>query len=258
MIYGQTRIRQELLYLTNDINSGTNHNIMFRAQSGYGKTTLALTCAKILGGPNHCAYYIPENGEIADIDIQKRIHIIDEAHTIETPEVLYPIMDSGEFTFFVLTNEGGDIKEPFRNRCIQLIFAPYTIEELSNIVRDRLNTFNLPDNVNTRIAELSRGNPRYAVKLCERLGYVFRNLYKPSSLAEVNTILLTILNINEDGLNELDRAYLDYLNRAGGRASLASIIGGTGLDRSTIMRDIEPGLLYMRRIKITSRGRELC
>jgi len=258
--HGQTIILNEInLMLSAMIDDGENYNILFRAPSGHGKTTLALKCMAVLGLEN-CAYYLPNiegNNLSPEFNEERRIHTIDEIHELKTPEFLYPLMGIGEYSFFILTNESGKLKEPLRNRCIPFIFHPYTLEEISRIVGDSLQTSNIPEEFMTEIANRSKGNPRIAKKICERLGYVFRSYNVPKDLDSLITILEEVLYIKEKGLTRFDEIYLEYLERVGGRASLISLVSGTGIDKTTILTEIEPLLLYQGIVEITSRGRNL-
>ena len=258
--HGQTIIINELnLMLDAMINDGQNYNILFRAPSGHGKTTLALYCMSALGLEN-CAYYLP-NTEGNDLsrrfNEKKRIHTIDEIHELKTPEFLYPLMDTGEYSFFILSNESGKLKEPLRNRCIPFIFHPYSSEELAQIVGFDLEKYDFPEEFKKEIADRSRGNPRVAKRICERLEYVFRSYIIPEDLETLREILEEVLYIKEKGLNRLDEIYLEYLEEVGGRASLLSLISGTKIDRITILTEIEPLLINQNLIEVTSRGRIL-
>ena len=258
--HGQTIVVNEInLMLNAMIENEQKYNILFRAPSGHGKTTLALYCMSALGLKN-CAYYLPntEGNNLSPLfDDRKLIHTIDEIHELKSPEFLYPLMDNGNYSFFILTNESGKLKEPLRNRCIPFIFHPYTLEEISSIIKDSLQSFRVPEEFTIEIANRSRGNPRVAKKICERLGYVFRFYDIPKDLESLKTILEEVLYIKEKGLTRFDEIYLEYLERVGGRASLISLISGTGIDRTTILTEVEPLLLYQGLVEITSRGRTL-
>jgi Holliday junction resolvasome RuvABC ATP-dependent DNA helicase subunit len=256
---GQERIWRELNMILPEIrNEGRNTNFLFRAASGMGKTTMGLLCLNYLG-INNSVYYLPlASGELPyPIDEGKRYHLIDEIHILKTPEILYPYMDSGRFTFFLMTNESGMLLEPLKNRCFQYIFSPYTDDEMGEIIRRALSGYSIPDEMVIEIRDRVRGNPRIAKKVCERLGYVFRNYLVPKTKAELVTILNNVLDIREKGLTEMDRRYLEFLSRVG-KSSLQNIIYGTGIDRNTILTEIEPYLLVLGYISITQKGREIC
>lgn len=254
---GQERIVKELENLLEDLVHGINMNFIFRAPSGYGKTTLGLLCLNILG-INNSAMYIPEDGMLnRPIQENLRFHFIDEVHTLKSPEFLYPLMDSGQYTFFLASNESGDLKEPLRNRCIPFLFSQYSLTDMEGVVRGHLDT-KLNDEMINLIARRCRNTPRVAKIVCQRLESVFRNYLIPTNTDDLEMILNELLYIRENGINQLDETYLDYLESVGGRASLHTLISGTRIDKTTILTEIEPHLLYLKRIRITSRGRELC
>jgi len=123
---------------------------------------------------------------------RKEFQIIDEIHTIKEPEFLYSFLDSKKFTFFLLSNESGNLKEPLMNRCIQFIFHPYSQEEINLMVKTRLNIFNFPENFIEIIGERCKGNPRIVKITCERLSYVFKHYLVPKDTEEINKILTEI------------------------------------------------------------------
>lgn len=251
---GQGALLSELEYLINSIESGENYNVLFRAPSGYGKTTLGLTCLKRLD-LNNSFYYIPEDGKLNYFYPDRRFHFVDEIHTLTTPEILYPNLDSGEFTFLFATNESGNLKEPLINRCIELIFAPYDDEERLSMVNLYLQ-HSLSSNFLEEILNRCT-TPRNIKNTCRRLDYIFNSVGVPNSIDELNEILEGVMQIKTGGLTNLDQIYLDFLREVG-HASLQTIVYGTGLDKNTILRDIEPRLLYTKIIRISSKGRELC
>lgn len=243
---GQRDLVKELDLLLMDVRNGIHHNFLFIAPSGYGKTSLSFGCMNFLGA-NRCLYSLG----IFNYHPEVVLFIIDEAHEIKEPEFIYPYMDAGKNSFLFLSNEMGKLKEPLTNRCIHFIFKKYTEEEMremiiQNGVRD--------ENAIEKIILAAKGVPRVTKTLCQRIEYIYRN----GGETDINKIIEDVMDINESGLNKLDRIYLEFLRRAGGRASLELISYGTGIDRTTIMRDIEPGLIFSEKIKITSKGRELC
>lgn len=247
---GQKRILEELNYLVKDIkNNNVNHNLMFRAPSGYGKTTLGFILIKSFGGLDSCNYYVPDSKGEINFKANKRFLFIDEIHTLGVPEVLYPFMDSNNYTFVLMSNESGGLKEPLRNRCIQLIFDKYSDEDAIEICRGFIPE--LPDDKLKIIQERIGNNPREIKIYCERISTFFRN--SNLGLEEI----LDRMDIKEDGMNIMDGIYLNVLDRLT-TASLNTIVQLTGLDRTTIVSEIEPKLLYTGKILITSKGRSIC
>lgn len=256
---GQEKIWTEVSLVVEDIkNNGNNHSIIFRAPSGYGKTTLALMCINFIG-LNKSMYYFPSDdglGMTPPLNLNKKISILDEAHRYKNQERLYPLMDSGEYSWFILTNETGSLKEPLVNRCIQFIFQPYTKENLSKIAENSLATYKFPQEFLSEIGKRCI-HPREVKITCERLRIVFNNYLIPKTLEEFNSILEEILGINDNGFTVMEENYLNFLGKVGGVASLNTIANGLRVDKATILRDIEPKLLYTNKILISSKGRKL-
>lgn len=254
---GQENIIEELRYLLADIREGRNYNLLFRAPSGFGKTTLGLICLNSFG-LNDSYYYIPDTDGNINLNAirEKRFHFIDEVHLLKTPEPLYQYLDTGNYTFILASNESGNLKEPLINRCIPFIFEPYSDDELYQITRRYINQ-NLPDEFILEVSRRCKRNPRIIKVTCTRINYIVKN-YRINSDEDYMGILENILQIKGGGLNRHDLIYLEYLERTGGHASLNALSSGTGLDKNLILSEIEPGLLYLGIIKITSKGRELC
>src|SRR4030067_2953174 len=107
-IIGQNKLKQEIALYTQNIKDDNNLNILIRGSSGYGKTHIAKVMCNYIG-IEQCFLYLGEDAYF--LNKNYRISILDEAHEIKEPEQLYPIMDNGDYTFIVLTNEYGELKE---------------------------------------------------------------------------------------------------------------------------------------------------
>ena len=209
---GQYSWREEFLGIYNDLLAGNNHNIVFRAPSGYGKTHLALRTLNCLGVDSGVYYFPSADGLSLDPPFRpvKRIHIVDEAHNLKNQEWFYPYLDVGTYTWFFLTNESGNLKEPLINRCIQFIFQPYTVAELAQIAGGNLEKYNLQESL---LQEIGRRciHPRDVKNICERLIVIFNTRFVPRNLSELEQILSGVMGIDSDGLTSMDRSYLEFL-----------------------------------------------
>jgi Holliday junction resolvasome RuvABC ATP-dependent DNA helicase subunit len=252
MLIGQSRIQKELEYILPNIQSGKNVNILLSAPSGHGKTTLAYHILNQLGFNQSQISGPPDF--LFDRGI--RFHFIDEIHELERPEVLYPILDGGQYTMIIATNELGDLKEPLVNRCIPMMFAPYTELELAQIAGTVLYRWQLSDDKLYGIVRKGKGNPRVVKNICQRLDNVFP-YSMPRTEAELDDICEEILGISPDGLTEIDRKYISFLRTVGGSASLDLISNSLHLSVATLKREVEPHLVYLGLLQITSRGRNL-
>jgi Holliday junction resolvasome RuvABC ATP-dependent DNA helicase subunit len=252
-IIGQNRLINEINFLLKSMVNGENYNILLTAGSGYGKTTLALNIMYHLGWEKTGEYLL---GTIFEsIDKDKRVHVIDEAHTLKIPELLYPEMDSKEYVFILCSNLGGYLPEPLRNRCLSYSFDRYTKEDVKQIIEFYLKkSETYPNEFLDIITERSSANPREIKNLCTRLSVYLSWNPMPNNKKELIE-LLDKLGIKEDGLTFEDELYLEILKTLG-KASISTMSAITHLDINTIKFDIEPKLLYLQRIKISPRGRE--
>jgi Holliday junction resolvasome RuvABC ATP-dependent DNA helicase subunit len=254
-IVGQKQIIEELTKLTKVIEKGENLNILLKAQSGYGKTTIGTafiweTLSKL---DAEWCYYVPdkENGTI-EFDERGRFQFIDEIHKLKSCEFLYPLMDSRKYTFVLATNKFGGLEDALSNRCFSLIFKEYNESELIEITKMYLK---LPYNDEILDIIIESGNrvPREIQKLCERLNYYFLGT-KPKT-EEVKSTIENVFGIR-NGLNDLHIKYLNYLKLVK-IAGLDTIAYGIKLDREIIKKEIEPNLIAKGLITITSRGRKI-
>ena len=240
--------------LTAARNDNKNFNILLRAPSGCGKTKLSFIMASFIGW-NMSQYHLCYNDTInPEFSEEKRVHIIDEIHLLTEPEFLYPLLDSNKYLFILLTNESGSLKEPLINRCIHYIFSPYSIDEIEQIVGSVLKY--LDSNFIKIIASRCRNNPRIALTIVKRLDTIIKIKGIPTNEDELINILDNVLNIFSNGLTQNDYTYLNALEKIT-TGSLDTLCYLTRIDRDTVRRDIEPYLLYLGLIKITSRGRTI-
>lgn len=250
--YGQTRLKKEVELIINEINRGKFFNLMLTAPSGWGKTKLAKIIIEETYGVNKTNFG-QNSSWLVNSDMP--INFIDEVQTIITQECFYVVCDWGGTNMIFATNTLGGVLEPLLNRCIPLIFDPYTLEDIEEIVSNEIT--NLPDPIIEAISERAKLNPRIAKKLCERVDYVFNYKGIPKSVKEFDDIIMEILDIDKNGLTAVDRRYLEFLKVAGGKASIDLIKNSLHIDKEAILREIEPCLVNLGYIRITSKGREL-
>lgn len=254
---GQEHIIQELSEYVPTILAGQNLNLLLRGRSGYGKTTLAFSFSNTIKRYSNAEYeyLLPNKDGLVQLNREVRVHIIDECHLIPEPEFLYPDMDSGKFFFIFCSNESGVLKEPLVNRCISFNFVEYTKEELCTIINEFFvkNGIRLPQEHLEIIYRNCNGVPRIAKSISQRLLMIIKNRGIPTN-EELIRIITSVFQL-EDGLDYRHKIYIDFLRRAQ-TASLDLISYATHLDKATILREIEPVLIYKDLITITSRGRK--
>lgn len=286
---GQEHIKDNvkiLLLAAGERNHPAEH-ILFYGPPGLGKTTLAHLIARETGrqirvtsGPA-----IEKVGDLASIltNLQPGdILFIDEIHRLNKmiEEVLYPAMESGvldiiigkgpsartiqldlpPFTLIGATTKVASLSAPLRSRfsggAYRLEY--YTNEELEKIVKRSAKLLNL-DADEGAIAEVvirSRQTPRTANYFLKRVRD-FAQVYKKSANKNLAKEALDMLGVDEHGLNQSDRKYLEVLVEKfnGGPTGVNTLASALSEEESTIEDVIEPYLIQQGFIERTNRGR---
>ncbi|AMW33665.1 Holliday junction branch migration DNA helicase RuvB [Fervidobacterium islandicum] len=286
---GQDNIKQrlELAISASKMRGEQLDHILLAGPPGLGKTTLAVVIANELNANIHITSgpVLEKQGDVAAIltNLERGdVLFIDEIHRMNraVEEILYSAMEDFQidimigkgpaarsirvdlqpFTLIGATTRSGLLTSPLRNR-FGMIFEMnfYTEEELSLIITRAAQVMDvsIKPEAALMIARRSRGTPRIAIRLLKRVRDL--STVKGSKLIDVETVeeVMTLLGIDEYGLDEMDRKLLRVIIEVykGGPVGLKALAASLGVTEDTIAEVYEPYLVQSGFLARTARGR---
>jgi Holliday junction DNA helicase RuvB len=286
---GQDHIRENLhvaIAAAKQRSEPLDH-VLLHGPPGLGKTTLAYVIGNEMGVPVRATSgpAIEKPGDLVGIVTnlkRNEVLFIDEIHRMSptVEEILYPALEDYEvdivigqgpsartvkiplerFTLIGATTRTGLLTAPLRSRFgIVHRLEFYTPADLEEIVRRSAKILHVPIDAAAaaEIAKRARGTPRIVNRLLRRVRDYAQVRANGTITLEVAHAGLKLLEVDENGFDEVDRKLLRTIidKFGGGPVGLNTIAAAISEEKDAIEDIYEPFLIQIGFLDRTPRGR---
>ncbi|RBM23985.1 Holliday junction branch migration DNA helicase RuvB [Streptomyces sp. PT12] len=286
---GQTRVREQLDLVLRAARArgATADHVLLSGAPGLGKTTLSMIIAAEMGAPIRITSgpAIQHAGDLAAILsslAEGEVLFLDEIHRMSRPaeEMLYMAMEDFRvdvivgkgpgataiplelppFTLVGATTRAGLLPPPLRDRFgftgHMEFYEPAELERVVHRSAGLLAVEVTKDGA-AEIAGRSRGTPRIANRLLRRVRDYAQVRADGVVTHEAARRALAVYEVDERGLDRLDRSVLHALLNlfGGGPVGLSTLSVAVGEERETVEEVAEPFLVREGLLARTPRGR---
>ena len=286
---GQDRIRENLhvaIAAAKQRGEPLDH-VLLNGPPGLGKTTLAYVIGNEMGVPVRATSgpAIEKPGDLVGIVTNLKANevlFIDEIHRMSptVEEILYPALEDYQvdivigqgpsartvkipverFTLIGATTRTGLLTSPLRSRFgITHRLEFYTPTDLEEIVRRSARILDVPIDAAAavEIARRARGTPRIVNRLLRRVRDYAQVRAAGTITLEVAHAGLQLLQVDENGFDEVDRKLLRTIidKFGGGPVGLNTIAAAISEEKDAIEDSYEPFLIQAGFLDRTPRGR---